>query len=40
MNSFDVTVEKHARAIVNRTKLISITLFFVNVEDTVLKSNK
>ena len=34
MNSFTVSVEKHARASVNVTKLISIALFFVNVEDT------
>ena len=38
MNSF--TVEKHARASVNVTKLISIALFFENVEDTVSKSKK
>ena len=40
INSFTVSVEKHARAIVNVTKLISIALFFVNVEDTVPKSKK
>ena len=38
MNSFTVSVEKHVRASVNVTKLISIALFFVNVEDTVPKS--
>ena len=40
MNSFTVSVEKHARASINVTKLISIALFFVNVKDTVLKSKK
>ena len=41
MNSFTVlSVEKHARASVNVTKLISIALFFVNVEDIVPKSKK
>ena len=40
MNSFNVSVEKHARASVNITKLISIALYFVNVEDTVPKSKK
>ena len=38
MNSFTVSVEKHARASVNVTKLIPIALFFENVEDTVPKS--
>ena len=40
MTSFNVKVEKHARANVNVTKLISTALFCVNVEDTVLKSIK
>ena len=41
MNSFtSVSVEKHARASVNVTKLISIALFFENVEDTVPKSKR
>ena len=40
MNSFTVSVEKHARASVNVTTLISIALFFENVEDTVPKSKK
>ena len=40
VNSFTVSVEKHARASVNVTKLISIALFFENVEDTVPKSKK
>ena len=40
MNSFTVSVEKHARASVNVTKLISISLFFMNVEGTVMKSKK
>ena len=40
MTSFNVRVEKHARANVNVTKLISTALFCVNVEDTVLKSIK
>ena len=40
MNSFTASVEKHARASVNVTKLISIALFFANVKDTVPKSKK
>ena len=40
MNTFTVCVEKHARASVNGTKLISIAQFLVNVEDTVPKSKK
>ena len=40
VNSFTVRVEKHARASVNVTKLISIALLLVNVEDTVPKSKK
>ena len=41
VNSFtSVSVEKHARASVNVTKLFSIALFFENVEDTVPKSKK
>ena len=40
MKSFTVSVEKHARASVNVTNLVSIAQFFVNVEDTVQKSKK
>ena len=40
MNSFTVSVEKHARTSVNVTKLISIAVFFVNVEVTFPKSKK
>ena len=42
MNSFTVSVEKHARASVNVTKakLISIAVFFVNVEVTFPKSKE
>ena len=40
MNSFTVSVEKHARASVNATKLISIAVFFMNEEVTFPKSKK